>query len=124
MNETNRIDEHRIDATIPMKLDLAEDAGRLNLTLSANATKALKGLQAELEQAARTAFDVGNHFAVGPLTSDAPDPFSPYDITRPVTVSVECKAGPVDDNFEPPAGWRVYKRPDDWKVPQAEGTAE
>jgi post-segregation antitoxin (ccd killing protein) len=109
--------DDRIDATVPMQLDLAEEAGRLSLTISANATKALKGLQAQLEEGAKAAFDAGNHFAVGPLTSDAPDPFSPYDITRPLTVSVNCKAGPVDDNFEPPAGWRVYKRPDDWGQP-------
>lgn len=111
--------DDRIDATVPMKLDLAEEAGRLSVTLSANATKAIKGLQAELEAGARAAFDAGNHFAVGPLTSDGPDPFSPFDITRPVQLSVQCKAGPVDDNFEPPAGWRVYKRPDDWGQEQA-----
>lgn len=114
--------DDRIDATVPMQLDLTEEAGRLSLTLSARATTALKGLQADLEKGARAAFDAGNHFAVGPLTSDGPDPFSPFDITRPVTVSVECKAGPVDDNFEPPAGWRVFKRPEDWG--QAEAQAE
>lgn len=114
--------DDRIDATVPMKLDLAEEAGRLNLTISANATTALKRLWAELEQGARKAFDAGNHFAVGPITHEAPDPFAPFDITKPYTVSVQVKAGPVDDNFEPPAGWRVYKRPDDWG--QAEAQAE
>lgn len=103
-----------IEARVPMQLDLAEEAGRLSLTISAKATTALKRLQADLEEGARAAFDAGNHFAVGPLISEGPDPFSPFDITRPVTISVECKAGPVDDNFEPPAGWRVFKRPDDW----------
>ncbi len=103
-----------LDQDLPMKLDLAEEAGRLQLTISANATAAIKGLQKKLEEEARKAFDAGNHFAVGPMTSEGPDPFSPFDITRPHTISVNVKAGPVDDNFEPPAGWRVYKRPDDW----------
>lgn len=103
-----------IEGRVPMKIDLAEEAGKLQLTISANATAALKKLQAELEEGARKAFDAGNHFAVGPLTSEGPDPFSPFDITRPMNIAVECKAGPVDDNFEPPHGWTVYKRPDDW----------
>lgn len=106
--------EHRIDAKVPMKLDLVEEAGKLNITISANATKALKDLWAELEKGAIAAFDAGNHFAVGPITHEAPDPFAARDIFQPQTVSVEVKAGPVDDNFEPPHGWRVYKRPDDW----------
>lgn len=115
--------EQRIETSVPMKLDLAEEAGRLNLTISANATKALKDLWDNLQEAAEAAFDAGNHFAVGPLTSEAPDLLSPFDITKPYPVSVEVKAGPVDDNFEPPAGWRVFKRPDDWGQ-QAEGGVE
>lgn len=102
------------DAKVPLDFGLTEEAGRLDLTITANATRAFEGLWAKLEQGAIAAFDAGKDFAVGPMTHEGPDPFAVRDIFAPQTISVECKAGPVDRGWEAPAGWRVYQRPDDW----------
>jgi hypothetical protein len=43
----------------------------------------------------------------------SPDPFEPFNIWEPITHSVSVDGGPVARGFEAPAGWTVYRCPEE-----------
>jgi hypothetical protein len=72
---------------------------------------ALAGLEVKIRAAVEKAHREGRDFVHGPLSTDAPDPFVPFDITRPIRYAVEVRGGPVDPGQEWPADWTHYRCP-------------
>lgn len=79
--------------------------------LDGNAKHALEQLQAKLAIAVQSAHEQGLDFVHGPLSIDQPDPFSAFDITRPVRLTATVKGGPVEPGQDWPRDWTVYRCP-------------
>lgn len=82
--------------------------------LDGPALAAARGLRAELDAAALEVLQSGRSWGEGPyeFTSPAPYPYEPQGMIEPVVYTVECKAGPVDHDWQPPRGWRMIRHAD------------
>lgn len=76
------------------------------------AYEAARGLRAKLDAAALEVLRSGRSWAEGPYTFPEPDWFAPTPLWEPQIVTVECKAGAVDDDWQPPHGWRMIRHAD------------
>lgn len=76
------------------------------------ATEAARGLRAKLDAAALEALQAGHSWAEGPYSFPEPDYFAPRPLWEPQVLTVECKAGPVDHDWQPPEGWRMIRHSD------------
>lgn len=80
------------------------------------ARAALADLNRRLAHGMREAFEAGCDFAVGPVETERPDPFTIRDIWARQPCAFEVKAGPVPagTQLDLGPGWTIYRLAD-WK---------
>lgn len=81
--------------------------------LSDNVRECSDRLRRQLDEAAIEALTAGKNWAEGPVEDVSPARWpKPFDILQPMEINLHVKCGPVDDDWVPPAGWRLVRRKD------------
>lgn len=92
--------------------DLPHEGAALLLIRDEAMQQAFAGLQAKILAGIRDAFRKGKDFVHGPIEHDGYPPgypFAPFDITRPLKLSLEVKGGPAEPGQAWPSDWTVYR---------------